>query len=133
MISYWDYYIMDIENRELIKIDSTTVREPGVFGGSFESSSYWQDENNLLYYKWDGSSAHGTIYKYNIKEKLRTKYFVIPFESVGGFAYHDGTLYFQENGVKDDVDKIFMYRGKKEYIYSCANKYDYIYSRIFIR
>lgn len=121
--------IYDILNKDFVEIDHANSKNKEWFGGVNDHSVMcWKSDTELFYFKKETTKTKGTIFKYNIESKLKTREFELPYERVKSFTVkgngiiieHDDKLIFLDN------------KGNENTIYEVGYKFDYILSQFYV-
>ncbi len=118
--------IYNLENEQFTVIDKAISTQNEWFGGVDDYSVMcWKNDYDLYYFKKESDNSKGTIFKYDINSKTRTREFEIPYERINSFALKDNGII-----IVNDDNVIFMDKQSNEkIIYQVGYKYDYILNR----
>ncbi|MFC0878995.1 hypothetical protein ACE01N_20540, partial [Saccharicrinis sp. FJH2] len=106
--------IYDLIKNQFREIDRANSDNNEWFGGIEERSVMcWKNDNELYYFKKESDKSNGSIFKYDIKSKLRTREFELPLENIYSFTLKDNGII-----ILNDEKLIFMDKeGNEKLIY----------------
>ena len=121
--------IYDIVNNDFVEIDQANSKNKEWFGGVDDRSIMcWNSDNELYYFKKETNKTKGTIFKYNIKTKLKTREFELPYERIQSFALKGDRIIIEHDNELLFIDKM----GNEDSIYKVGYKFDYILNQFYV-